>query len=207
MAVHEHDVLLVTADEGSAGLRRLARRSLCDAIVLMDIEAKDERVPVAASLPVPVILIGVPEDPAGLSCVDLDHRLVEFSATIPARTKFRGGALKKVLREATTGVLPASVLSRTDKMGFPVPLGSWLGSKTGDFVRAVFADAADAGRDEINFKVLVERSQSGVEYSRTLWGYLCLALWYEEFHDRASEYRALLDRDWALVNLGASASE
>jgi DNA-binding LacI/PurR family transcriptional regulator len=72
---HDHDVLLVTADEGSAGLRRLAGRSLCDALVLMDIEARDERVPVAASLPVPVILIGVPEDPAGLRCVDLDHQL------------------------------------------------------------------------------------------------------------------------------------
>src|SRR5258705_3492150 len=72
---HDHDVLLVTADEGSAGLRRLAERSLCDAIVLMDIATRDERVPVAAPLSVPVILIGVPEDPAGLSCVDLDHKL------------------------------------------------------------------------------------------------------------------------------------
>ena len=57
---HDHDVLLVTADEGSAGLQRLAQRSLCDGLVLMDIEARDERVPVAASLSVPVILIGVP---------------------------------------------------------------------------------------------------------------------------------------------------
>ena len=68
----DHDVLLVTSDEGSAGLRRLAGRSLCDAIVLMDIEAHDERIPVAASLRVPVVLVGVPEDPAGLHCVDLD---------------------------------------------------------------------------------------------------------------------------------------
>src|SRR6267378_4237634 len=59
----------------SAGLQRLAQRSLCDGLVLMDIEARDERVPVAASLPVPVILIGVPDDPAGLRCVDLDHKL------------------------------------------------------------------------------------------------------------------------------------
>jgi DNA-binding LacI/PurR family transcriptional regulator len=68
----DHEVLLVTADEGSAGLRRLAGRSLCDAIVLMDILAHDERIPVAAALRVPVILIGVPEDPCGLPCVDLD---------------------------------------------------------------------------------------------------------------------------------------
>jgi DNA-binding LacI/PurR family transcriptional regulator len=72
---HDHEVLLVTSDEGSAGLRRLAGRSLCDAIVLMDIEARDDRILVAASLPVPVILIGVPEDSAGLHCVDLDFAL------------------------------------------------------------------------------------------------------------------------------------
>lgn len=69
----DHDLLVVTADEGSAGLRRLSGRSLCDAIVLMDIQAHDDRIPVAASLRVPVILVGVPEDPAGLHCVDLDY--------------------------------------------------------------------------------------------------------------------------------------
>ncbi|WP_232660747.1 LacI family DNA-binding transcriptional regulator [Pseudonocardia sp. TRM90224] len=68
----DHDVILVTADEGSAGLTRLAGRRLCDAIVMMDIGAEDARIPVAASLDVPVILIGVPDDSAGLHCVDVD---------------------------------------------------------------------------------------------------------------------------------------
>jgi DNA-binding LacI/PurR family transcriptional regulator len=71
----DHDVLLVTAGEGAAGLTRLAGRALCDAIVLMDIEADDPRIPVAAALKVPVILIGVPDDSAGLHCVDLDFPL------------------------------------------------------------------------------------------------------------------------------------
>jgi len=71
----EYDVLLVASDEGSAGLRRLAGRSLCDAILVMNVQSKDERVPVAASLPVPVVFIGVPDDPAGLHCVDLDFAL------------------------------------------------------------------------------------------------------------------------------------
>jgi DNA-binding LacI/PurR family transcriptional regulator len=71
----DHDVLLVTADEGAAGLTRLAGRALCDAIVLMGIGADDPRIPEAAALPVPVILIGVPDDSAGLHCVDLDFPL------------------------------------------------------------------------------------------------------------------------------------
>src|SRR5207237_37192 len=72
---NDHEVLLVTSDEGSAGLRRLAGRALCDAIVLMDLQAVDERVPVAGSLRVPVVLVGVPDDPQGLHSVDLDFAM------------------------------------------------------------------------------------------------------------------------------------
>jgi DNA-binding LacI/PurR family transcriptional regulator len=68
----DHELLLVTSSEGSDGLRRLAGRKLCDAIVLMDIGWVDERVAVAAQLGVPIVLIGVPEDAAGLHCVDAD---------------------------------------------------------------------------------------------------------------------------------------
>lgn len=70
--VRAHDVLLLTADEGPEGLRRLHGTSLCDAIIIMDVEADDPRIPVARGLDVPVVLIGVPDDHAGLPCVDLD---------------------------------------------------------------------------------------------------------------------------------------
>jgi len=69
---HEHDVLMVTADEGIAGLQRLAGRSLCDALVLMQIATHDERIPAVRSLGVPAILIGLPADTTGLHCVDFD---------------------------------------------------------------------------------------------------------------------------------------
>ena len=102
---HDHDVLLVTSDEGPQGLGRLEGRSLCDAIVMMDIEAHDERVPVAASLSVPVVLIGVPEDPAGLYCVDLDFaaaaRLAvdELAATGHDRVAFMGYSAESLDRD------------------------------------------------------------------------------------------------------------
>ncbi|MEB8336919.1 LacI family DNA-binding transcriptional regulator [Streptomyces endophyticus] len=68
----DHNVLLATEDEGAGALERLAGGALCDALVLMDIEAKDPRTAVAAGLELPVILIGVPEDTGQLTCVDLD---------------------------------------------------------------------------------------------------------------------------------------
>src|SRR6185369_10022380 len=50
----------------------------------------------------------------------LDHKLVEFTCSLPERLKLRGGTTKYILRESMKGVLPEAILSRS-KMGFPVP--------------------------------------------------------------------------------------
>lgn len=72
---YDHDVLLVTADEGPEGLRRIAASSMVDGLVLMDVELKDTRVPLLRDLDQPSVLIGFPADAEGLTCVDLDfHR-------------------------------------------------------------------------------------------------------------------------------------
>jgi DNA-binding LacI/PurR family transcriptional regulator len=69
---HDHDVLLLTNDEGPDGLRRVARSALVDAVIVMDIELNDSRVPVLREVGLPAVLIGFPADPAGLTCVDWD---------------------------------------------------------------------------------------------------------------------------------------
>ncbi len=69
---HDHDLLLVTADEGAEGLSRVVGRRIVDALVVMEVEARDERLAVAAELGVPVILIGVPDEPGALHCIDVD---------------------------------------------------------------------------------------------------------------------------------------
>lgn len=71
---HDHDVLLLTNDEGPQGLRRVAASAIADAILVMDVEADEPRIPVLRSLLRPAVLIGVPDDPQDLSCVDLDFR-------------------------------------------------------------------------------------------------------------------------------------
>lgn len=68
---HDHDVLLLT-QEDTSGLDRVVSSSMADAIIVMDIEAEDTRLPVLRTLRQPSVLIGVPDDPSGLSCVDLD---------------------------------------------------------------------------------------------------------------------------------------
>ena len=68
----DHDVLLLTQDEGERGLRRVEASSLADAIIMMDIELDDVRVPVVRELRTPCVLIGFPAEAEGLTCIDLD---------------------------------------------------------------------------------------------------------------------------------------
>lgn len=73
---HGYDVLLLTGEEGPAAVRRIEGSALADAMILMDVELDDERLPLIRDAERPVALIGLPADPAGLTCVDLD-----FTAT------------------------------------------------------------------------------------------------------------------------------
>jgi DNA-binding LacI/PurR family transcriptional regulator len=69
---HDHDVMLLTEQEGEEGLRRVAASSLVDGVLVMDVQMHDKRLPALRSLDRPAVLIGMPEDTTGLICVDLD---------------------------------------------------------------------------------------------------------------------------------------
>jgi DNA-binding LacI/PurR family transcriptional regulator len=69
---HNHDVLLLTKDEGTVGLERVAHSTMVDALIVMDVERDDVRIPALRRLKQPSVLIGLPTDPAGTACVDLD---------------------------------------------------------------------------------------------------------------------------------------
>ncbi|WP_045746229.1 LacI family DNA-binding transcriptional regulator [Actinoplanes rectilineatus] len=69
---HNHDVLLLTKDEGTAGLERVAHSTMVDALIVMDLERDDVRIPALRRLKQPSVMIGLPADHAGLACVDLD---------------------------------------------------------------------------------------------------------------------------------------
>lgn len=75
-----YDVLLLTKESGADEVHRVIASARADAVIVMDVEARDPRVPALRELDVPVVLVGVPADPTGLNCVDLDF------ATSGART-------------------------------------------------------------------------------------------------------------------------
>lgn len=67
-----HDVLLVTQEEGLGGLERVSSSSLVDAVIVMDIEIADRRIPMLTALEIPSVMIGNPGRSNGISAIDLD---------------------------------------------------------------------------------------------------------------------------------------
>ena len=80
--------------------------------LIVDINTKVDRASMAHSLEV--------REPL------MDHMLVEWLATLPSSLKIHAGEGKYVLKKAFEPLLPHDVLYRP-KMGFSVPLASWLG--------------------------------------------------------------------------------
>ncbi|MDT0549565.1 MULTISPECIES: LacI family DNA-binding transcriptional regulator [Streptomyces] len=69
---HGYDVLLVTDEEGPEGVRRVAASGLADGVILMDVQLGDPRIPALRARGTQTVLIGLPDDPHQLSCVDHD---------------------------------------------------------------------------------------------------------------------------------------
>lgn len=68
----DYDLLLLTQDEATSGLQRVASSRLVDGIIVLDVSAEDDRVDVIRALGIPATFIGIPADATGLVCVDLD---------------------------------------------------------------------------------------------------------------------------------------
>ncbi len=129
----------------------------------------------------------------------LDRPLVEFAATIPSDVKFKDGRMKHVLRSSMKSVLPQSIVKRTDKMGFPVPLQEWLAEegRVREFVMDILSSRNAMGRPHINNQRVLAGLGRELKFGRKLWGFLCLELWQRAFHDKAAKFKRLMTNEEA----------
>jgi asparagine synthase (glutamine-hydrolysing) len=114
----------------------------------------------------------------------LDHRVVEFAASLPPRLKLRGLTKKYILKRTMSRDLPAKVLNGK-KRGFNVPIPTWLAHELRDLVHEVLAPQRlkDVGffRPEAVAAMIRDHELMRFDYSRNIWCLLIFMLWHEEY--------------------------
>ena len=92
-----------------------------------------------------------------------------------------------------SSALPPAIAERQDKMGFPVPLTEWMSGDAREFIYDLFSTTAAKNRALIDNQKVLDMLDSESRFGRTVWGFLCLEIWQQEFHDKQHEYKRLIN--------------
>jgi asparagine synthase (glutamine-hydrolysing) len=116
----------------------------------------------------------------------LDHKLLEFAASLPANYKVRRFTTKYIAKRALRDRLPEPILKRR-KVGFPVPYESWLRTDLKPWMKEVLFDRESLARGYFDRRCLermiAEDSQAG-GYSKELLSLVTLELWHRAFAEQ-----------------------
>ncbi len=130
-----------------------------------------------------------------LRCPYLDHRIIEYSFTLPSNCKIRDGETKYLLREAVKGVIPESARRRM-KLGTPVPLETWLKKFRSEITQMIKSQKfKDRGYFNVQavwdvYERYCNNKMNRFEkkfYEDVLWRIINLELWFEAFAHTALE--------------------
>ena len=116
----------------------------------------------------------------------LDHRVMEFAASLPPRLKLRGLTPKYLVRRLMKGVLPEAILRRK-KMGFGVPIDHWFRHELREMAHDVLLGERSRTRGyfrpEVVRRYLDEHRAGRAHHHFRLWSLLVLELWHRAFLD------------------------
>ncbi len=116
----------------------------------------------------------------------LDHKLVEFAATIPPELKLCNGSTKHIFKLAMRGILPDAIIDRP-KRGFAVPLRHWFRDDLNGFVRDLLLSPTSRARKLFNpdyIEKLLLLHGRGRPLELKLWTLISFELWCRTFLDQ-----------------------
>ncbi|MCF6324174.1 MAG: asparagine synthase (glutamine-hydrolyzing) [Gammaproteobacteria bacterium] len=115
----------------------------------------------------------------------LDKEVIEFSSTLPSNLKFNKGEKKYILKEAFKPLLPDDILYRK-KMGFSVPLASWLRGELKELTEDYLFRKSNGGIQQFfNMDVVKElwsqHQNAKMDHSNLLWSMLMFQMWWHNY--------------------------
>ncbi len=116
----------------------------------------------------------------------LDHRLVEFAATLPGRFKIQGRKGKLILKQALQPYLPNAILNRK-KQGFTVPMAAWFRHELFEFLNDHLSEETLRRRGffdpRLVRRLLADHKDRRADNAGHLFILLSFELWYRTFMD------------------------
>ena len=116
----------------------------------------------------------------------LDHKVIEFAASLPESVKMKRIETKSLLKKVAAKLVPKEVIYRR-KMGFGVPIGNWFRGDMKDFVREVLLSDTFRKRaivkPEVVQKYVKEHIEGARDHAFQIWSLLMLELWFQRFID------------------------
>ena len=114
----------------------------------------------------------------------LDHKILEFAASLPSHFKVRGFVTKYVAKRALKERLPKEIIERR-KVGFPVPNDKWLRTELDPWVNDVLLDRQSLNRGYFLKKgienIIAENKRTGGVFTKEVLSLVTLELWHRVF--------------------------
>lgn len=114
----------------------------------------------------------------------LDHRILEFAAQLPDNFKYNNGIKKRILKDITHQYIPQKLLDRP-KMGFAIPIASWLNNQLKDYVEEYINEDRIVKQGIFNWSYICQLKTSFYsgrkEYDTKLWYFLTFQMWYSKW--------------------------
>ena len=116
----------------------------------------------------------------------LDHKVLEFSASLPSAWKLHGLTTKYILKKTFKNFLPKEILHR-GKMGFGIPLGKWFRKDWKNYFYETVLSEKSINRGyfkkEAVERIFNEHLSGNRDHGYRMWALLMLELWHSNYID------------------------
>jgi asparagine synthase (glutamine-hydrolysing) len=114
----------------------------------------------------------------------LDHRILEFAATLPTSLKIRGSRQKFLLKQLMAPKLPPAIVQRK-KIGFDIPAHEWFRGPLKPLLLETLATAEAEHADLFDFAIIRELTRlhlsRSINVGYHLWGLVMLFMWMKRW--------------------------
>ncbi len=116
----------------------------------------------------------------------LDHKLVEFAASLPPTMKLKGMQRKYLLKKVAGKHLPDEIITRK-KQGFPIPISLWFRTGAKDYVRDMLSPDTVRRRGLFNpayvEQLVTDNETNQQRNGNMIWALVNLEHWHQLYID------------------------